>query len=80
MMPHYYVQFGVCSTITGLLNAGAYLGSAASSYGNGAIVEHVGWNSSMYIWCICAAVGIVSCLLAAKKWKRFRRLTIGTEL
>ena len=80
MMPHYYVPYGVCSTITGLLNAGAYLGSAVSSYGNGAVVEHFGWNSIMYCWCICAAIGLVVCLLSFRKWKQFRVLSIGADL
>lgn len=75
MMPSYYVPYGVCSTATGLLNAAAYLGCAVSSYGNGAIVEHFGWNSIMYCWCIAALLGAIGCGLAAKKWKRFRHMT-----
>ena len=80
MMPHYFVQFGVCSTITGLLNSAVHLGSATSSYGNGAVVESFGWNAIMYVWCICAVLGIFFCGLAAKKWKSFRRLTPGADL
>ena len=74
MMPHYFVPYGVCSTVTGLLNAGAYVGCALSSYGNGAIVERFGWSSILYCWCICAAVGAVCSLLAAGRWKKFTRL------
>ena len=80
MMPHYFVQFGVCSTVTGFLNSAVYLGSAASSYGNGAVVEHFGWDAIMYIWCICAVLGILFCALAVTKWKAFRKLTLGTDL
>ena len=80
MMPSYYVRFGVCSTVTGLLNSSAYLGSALSSYGNGAIVEHFGWNSILYCWCIAAAIGIVTLLLSARKWKHFRTLTPANQL
>ena len=74
MMPSYYVRFGVCSTVTGLLNAAAYLGSAVSSYGNGEIVEHFGWNTIMYCWCVCAFIGMTACLLSARHWKKFRKL------
>ena len=80
MMPHYFVQFGVCSTVTGFLNSAVYLGSAASSYGNGAVVEHFGWDAIMYIWCICAVLGILFCALAVTKWKTFRKLTLGTDI
>ena len=72
MMPSYYVKYGVTSTVTGLLNASAYLGAAISSYGNGVVVENFGWNSIMYVWCACAFIGIIACLFATKKWKRFR--------
>ena len=77
MMPHYFVQFGVCSTVAGLLNSAVYLGSAVSSYGNGAIAELFGWNHIMYVWCICAVLGILFCAAAVKKWKSFRSLTLG---
>ena len=72
MMPSYYVRYGVTATVTGVLNASAYLGSAVSSYGNGAIVEHFGWNTIMYCWCVCAVVGVVACLIAARTWGKFR--------
>ena len=80
MMPSYFVSFGLCSTITGLLNACAYIGSAVSSYGNGAIVEHFGWNSIMHIWCICAMLGLVFSCFGVKKWESFRKLTLGADL
>lgn len=73
MMPSYFVRYGVCSTVTGILNAAAYSGSAVSSYGNGEIVERFGWNAIMYCWCIAAVVGVVACILAAGQWKKFRR-------
>ena len=75
MMPSYYVRFGICATVTGVLNSAAYAGCAVSSYGNGIIVEHFGWNSIMYCWCIAAVVGIIACGLASRKWKEFRKLT-----
>ena len=80
MIPSYYVRFGMCSTITGLLNSSAYIGCALSSYGNGAIVQHFGWNSIMYCWCVAAALGALFCILGAKKWKKFRDTTPGSTL
>ena len=72
MMPSYYVHYGVTATITGILNASAYLGSAVSSYGNGAIVENFGWNTIMYVWCVLAVIGIIACAIGFKTWKKFR--------
>ena len=61
------------------MNASAYVGSALSSYGNGAVVERFGWNSIMYIWCICAAVGVLVCAFAMKRWHRFSSAEMKTE-
>lgn len=72
MMPSYYVKFGICSTVTGILNSAAYAGCAVSSYGNGVIIENFGWNTIMYCWCVSAVIGIVACMLAIKPWKSFR--------
>ena len=80
MMPHYFIHFGVCYTVTGHLNSAVYMGSAASSYGNGAIVEYFGWNAIMYIWCICAVLGILFCFLAVKRWDSFRKLSLGADV
>ena len=72
MMPSYYVKFGICSTVTGILNGAAYAGCAVSSYGNGVIIENFGWNTIMYCWCISAVIGIIACALSVNRWKKFR--------
>lgn len=71
MMPSYYVRFGKTSTFCGVLNAAVYIGSAISSYANGAIVENYGWNTIMHIWLVYAVIGIVVCALGIKKWRNF---------
>ena len=77
IVPSFYVRYGACSTATGLLNSAAYVGCALSSYGNGAIVERFGWNSIMYIWCLCALLGGLACGFAVKRWKHFRTITLA---
>ncbi len=79
MMPAYYAKYGVCSSMSGILNASAYVGSALSSYGNGAVVDRYGWNSIMYIWCVCAVVGVLMCAFAVKRWRRFSSDAIKTN-
>ena len=79
MTPAYYVHWGLCSTISGILNSSVYLGSAASSYLNGVIVEHYGWGSIMRLWCVLAVVGLVMCLLNIRRWKKFRRTSLLSE-
>lgn len=72
MLPSYFVQYGICSSISGILNAAAYVGCALSSYGNGAVAEHYGWGRIMMLWCVCAAIGAVVCGLTGKKWMKFK--------
>ena len=76
MMPSYYVRYGITATVTGTLNASAYLGCAVSSYGNGAIVEHFGWNTIMYFWCVSALIGVIVCAIGAGTWKKFRKKSL----
>ena len=72
MTPSYYVRFGVIATVTGVLNAFAYLGNAVSIYGNVAIVENFGWDTIMYYWCICVIIGVIVCFIGSKTWEQFR--------
>ena len=72
MLPPYYVHFGLCSSVSGILNAAANVGCAFSMYGNGALVDLLGWGSVIRVWCILAVIGAALCFPAIKKWKRFR--------
>ena len=74
IMPSYFVHFGVCSTITGILNASAYVGCAISSYTNGSFVENFGWDTTMTKWCELALIGALVCIPAIRRWGKFREL------
>lgn len=72
VLPSYYARFGVCSSMSGILNASAYVGCSISSYGSGVIAERFGWNGIILVWLICALTGTLLCTLVARPWKRFR--------
>jgi len=72
MTPQYFDRFSAVSTVTGVLDAAIYLGSALSTSLFAAFAEAYGWDGTRVLWCVCAALGIVAGLLAARGWGRFR--------
>lgn len=73
LMPIHFGAIGRSSSITGVLNCSAYLGSALSSYGIGAVADHFGWNYAIMVWLAFSVFALCTALLGAKKWGKFRR-------
>ena len=62
--------------ISGVLNSCTYVGSAVSTYGIALLSENKGWQVTLMIWVVIAAVGTVLCALSIAPWrKRFMRDT-----
>ena len=71
-VPKRFSAYGKISTITGLLDAFAYAGSALSMYGITSVVKSGGgWKAATLIWLSVSALGTVFVLIATKPWKRF---------
>ncbi len=70
-VPLHYARFGKISTVSGVLNAFTYIGSAASTYGFAVFSEKYGWYFTVGSWSVIALVGGVMCLLNVRRWKRF---------
>ncbi|MBD2871910.1 MFS transporter [Paenibacillus arenilitoris] len=70
-LPMHFAQYGRISTVSGLLNAFAYLGSAVSIYGIAAISHHFGWKATIVVWGVIALIGMLLCALCVRKWGRF---------
>ncbi len=70
-VPKRFRYYGNISTITGLLDAFAYVGSAASTYGVAVIAENLGWQFTTGTWLVISALGLVCVLLAMRPWQRF---------
>lgn len=70
-VPKRFKRYGNISTISGLINAFVYLGSAIASYGVAALVALNGWKFTVLILCIIIAVGMSCCFIASKGWKKF---------
>jgi len=71
LVPLHFANKGRASSMSGLLNAFTYVGSGLSGIGIGAIATGHGWANVVLTWTIVAFVGLIACLLCAKKWKQF---------
>lgn len=70
-VPRHFAKYGRVSTVSGLLNASTYVGSALSTYGFAALSENFGWSFTIFVWLLVAVCGTLLCLPVIKKWKRF---------
>ncbi len=68
LVPKRFSRFGNVGTISGLLNSFVYVGSSISIWGIARIAETWGWQMTIAVWGIAAAVGIGLCLSVARKW------------
>ena len=69
-LPSHFSNSGHVSTISGVLNACIYIGSALSTYGFAALSETVGWSGVIVLWLLLAVCCSTALLLAIPGWKR----------
>lgn len=72
MIPLYFGKYGKVSLVSGIVNSGAYIGSALSAYGTALYSETFGWSSTILMWSVVAFLGTAFCFLFSKKWKLFK--------
>lgn len=77
MLPAYFKRFGNVSTVSGLLNAFTYIGSAVSTYGIALISENYGWLWNLVTWLLICVAGTALSLLCVPAWSR--RMQQSTE-
>lgn len=70
MLSPAFRRYGKVSTVSGVLNAATYVGSAASTYGIAVLSERLGWSATLLVWLGIALVGTLLCLLTVKPWQR----------
>lgn len=71
IVPARFEKYNAVSTMSGIINSLTYVGSAAATYGFGAISDNFGWSTVLIAWVIVAAIGTVCCFIAVRPWKRF---------
>ncbi len=69
MLPSFYSKTSKVSTVSGILNAFVYIGSAVSTYGIALLTENYGWGTTVFVWFILSILGTAICFSVANKWK-----------
>lgn len=59
--PLRYEKQGRVATVSGFLNATAYMGTAISTFAIGILAEHTSWNITVAIWVFFTAAAFLSC-------------------
>lgn len=67
LLPLRFEKTGRVSTVSGFLNAMAYLGTAVSTFTIGVMVERFGWSVTIDTWVALTAAALILCLLKRKK-------------
>lgn len=72
MVPKAFDRFGNVSTVSGVVNACTYIGSAISTFGIAALSESesFGWEGSLIIWIGATIVGVVVSLACIVPWRK----------
>jgi len=73
VMPRRFSRFGQVSTISGILNATIYIGSALSTYGVALLAENFGWKVTFGSWMVMCVLSIVCLLVSLRSYVRFCR-------
>lgn len=71
LVPVRFSKFGFTSGISGILNSGAHIDCALSSYGFGAISEKAGWSAVIIVWIVSSVLITVFSFASNKRWSRF---------
>ena len=74
LIPAHFSYCGKTATLTGIMNATAYIGYAVASYGFGVVSDKIGWNGSVFVWLGLLAVTLLITLCASVKWKKFKEI------
>lgn len=70
MIPPFFKLQGNVSTVSGILNASTYIGSAVSTYGIAKLSGSIGWNNVVFLWFLIALSGTVICMVSIPGWRR----------
>lgn len=68
--PLRFEKQGRVATVSGFLNAMAYLGTAVSTFSIGILVQNKGWNVTILSWIIITIIALITCVLGLRKIRK----------
>ena len=72
ILPMYFGNIGLASTVTGILNSATYIGCAISMGLFGMMIDSYSWFITIVVWSLLAICGGVICLTLIKKWNSYK--------
>lgn len=73
LIPVHFGTVGRSSSVTGILNCSAYIGSALSSFGIGAVADSFGWVSAIWVWVAFSLLALLADCAASGRWGKYER-------
>ena len=70
LLPPLLAKNNNVSTVSGVLNACTYVGSALSTFAFPLVAENAGWDVTLQLWLFVSLFGTLLCLLGIPAWKR----------
>ena len=68
LIPVHFGVVGRASSVTGILNCSAYVGSAISSFGVGAVAQNFGWGAAIAVWVGFSLLALLASLGGCRRW------------
>ena len=68
LIPVHFGVVGRASSVTGVLNCSAYVGSAISSFGVGAVAQNFGWGAAIFVWIGFSLLALLASLVSCGRW------------
>ena len=79
-VPKRFKKYGNISTISGVVNACTYVGSAIFTYGVAALAENYDWRFTVGVWCVLVVLGMTCTFIASKYWNKFIKVTESRDI
>ncbi len=70
-VPMRFAKYDRTATVTGIMNATAYVGCAVASFGFGMLSDKIGWTNTVICWLILVVLALLFTNIATKKWSGF---------
>lgn len=75
LYPLRFEKQGRVATVSGFLNAMAYLGTALSTFTIGILVQNKGWNGTILSWIFVTIIALITCVMRYRKTQNEQFLT-----
>lgn len=71
LIPVHFGMIGRSSSVTGIMNCSAYIGSAVSSFGIGSVAQNFGWSSAIWVWVLFSVGAWITSVAGSGLWGQY---------